>query len=460
MDAGIIKSFKGKYKHLYCQQILHQFEQKINIEQLTIDYVVQLWFQVTPATIQNCWQKTDILFYNQELEIQESETLIAMDIFNNLPSNAQQLVKNLEDYTVAVDELLATENILDDNEIVDMVLADAQIETNTNNDSEEELEKSPPAIITITEAYEALKKGQNIERKLFTRATSIYYKKEVPARKLLLFSQAARFAHETYCFDPLKAKVATAIFSAWISTSLEPLAVESGPREAIVVSFRGKELIYDEMGRIYVSSYQRLYDPKKVKGKAWVLKEFYNDRFLKAKDEVIRNLQNYLKYRTFKKKIFLFTGHGEGGVFAALVALEFEEIIPQDQIYVITFGQPRIGDKKFTQYVESRLSNIYRITHADDYVPLFFGEIAVHLNTEYWIPKEEECDCIEMDLTIFPRFIYECGAPVGKENPDCNNQFLEKNRKTWKFTTAHNGPYFNYKMGECDDDLKEFLNST
>ncbi|KAG9300644.1 hypothetical protein G9A89_023442 [Geosiphon pyriformis] len=39
-----------------------------------------------------------------------------------------------------------------------MVLADAQIETNTINDSEEELEESPPAIITITEAYEALKK--------------------------------------------------------------------------------------------------------------------------------------------------------------------------------------------------------------------------------------------------------------------------------------------------------------
>ncbi|KAG9293271.1 hypothetical protein G9A89_010642 [Geosiphon pyriformis] len=105
--------------------------------------------------------------YNSKLlEIQESETLIAMYIFNNLPSNAQQLVKNLEDYTVAVDELLATENILDDNEIVDMVLADAQIETNTINDSEEELEESPPAIITITEAYEALKKVIRFEEQL------------------------------------------------------------------------------------------------------------------------------------------------------------------------------------------------------------------------------------------------------------------------------------------------------
>ncbi|KAG9285181.1 hypothetical protein G9A89_004396 [Geosiphon pyriformis] len=109
----------------------------------------------------------------QELEIQESETSITMNIFNNLPSNAQQLVKNLEDYTVAVDELLATENILDDNDIVDMVLADAQIETNTINDSEEELEESPPAIITITEAYEALRKVIRFEEQLIEENFSI-----------------------------------------------------------------------------------------------------------------------------------------------------------------------------------------------------------------------------------------------------------------------------------------------
>jgi len=35
MDAGIIKSFKAKYKQLYCQYILYQFERKINIEQLS-----------------------------------------------------------------------------------------------------------------------------------------------------------------------------------------------------------------------------------------------------------------------------------------------------------------------------------------------------------------------------------------------------------------------------------------
>lgn len=32
LDAGIIKSFKAKYKHYYCQHILNQFEQNIDYE--------------------------------------------------------------------------------------------------------------------------------------------------------------------------------------------------------------------------------------------------------------------------------------------------------------------------------------------------------------------------------------------------------------------------------------------
>ena len=36
MDAGIIKSFKAKYRQLYCQHVLHQFERNIDIEQLSI----------------------------------------------------------------------------------------------------------------------------------------------------------------------------------------------------------------------------------------------------------------------------------------------------------------------------------------------------------------------------------------------------------------------------------------
>ena len=47
-----------------------------------------------------------------------------------------------------------------------MVLADAEIEAGRIEDSEEELEESPPPLVTITEAYEALKKVVRFEEQL------------------------------------------------------------------------------------------------------------------------------------------------------------------------------------------------------------------------------------------------------------------------------------------------------
>ena len=140
---------------------------KLNVKQ-AIDYVAQSWSEVTSITIQNCWHKTDILSHTQELELPS-----VTNILGNLPANTQALVQNIEDYIIAIDEPLATENILEDIEIVDMVLADAQIEAGTIEDSEEELEESPPAVITITEAYEALKKIIRFEEQLVEESFSI-----------------------------------------------------------------------------------------------------------------------------------------------------------------------------------------------------------------------------------------------------------------------------------------------
>ena len=91
--------------------------------------------------MQNCWHKTDILYHTQESEIQE-EMPITTEILDELPANAQTLVQNLEDYIIAIDEPITTENVLEDSKIVEMVLADAEIEAERIEDSEEELEES------------------------------------------------------------------------------------------------------------------------------------------------------------------------------------------------------------------------------------------------------------------------------------------------------------------------------
>ena len=116
-----------------------------------IDYVVQSWFEATATTVQNCWRKTDILY-----DPQESNVPITTVIFDKMPTSTNVCTKFWRLYYCEIDEPIATENILEDIEIVEMVLADAEIEADRIEDSEEELEKSPPALVTVAGAFEVI----------------------------------------------------------------------------------------------------------------------------------------------------------------------------------------------------------------------------------------------------------------------------------------------------------------
>ncbi|CAJ0869213.1 6499_t:CDS:2, partial [Entrophospora sp. SA101] len=106
---------------------------KLNLKQ-AIDYVDQSWSGVTTTTIKNCWGKTWWPKFTNE--------------FN-------ALVHHVEEYIIAIDEPLVTEDTLSDIEIVEMVLEDAQIEAGANVDSDEDNEEPPPPMVTIKEAYES-----------------------------------------------------------------------------------------------------------------------------------------------------------------------------------------------------------------------------------------------------------------------------------------------------------------
>ncbi|CAG8837553.1 7029_t:CDS:1, partial [Cetraspora pellucida] len=61
MDAGIIMSFKRRYRNYFIKWLLDQYESgnndKMNI--LTaIQFIVRAWREVSSETIQNCFQHT------------------------------------------------------------------------------------------------------------------------------------------------------------------------------------------------------------------------------------------------------------------------------------------------------------------------------------------------------------------------------------------------------------------
>ncbi|CAB4441110.1 unnamed protein product [Rhizophagus irregularis] len=130
MDAGIIHSFKSKYKQEFCKHLIQQFDNgidrkrnKLNIKE-AIDYIAEAWEDVTPTTIQNCWKKTGILPASdflvddsnmQDFEIDESDELDGINI-DCLPE-----VDELREYLQMLDQDIPTEEQLNDEQIINLL---------------------------------------------------------------------------------------------------------------------------------------------------------------------------------------------------------------------------------------------------------------------------------------------------------------------------------------------------
>ncbi|KAG9297846.1 hypothetical protein G9A89_006787 [Geosiphon pyriformis] len=198
--------------------------------------------------------------------------------------------------------------------------------------------------------------------------------------------------------------------------------------------------------------------------------------WLRSKEIFWKKMKNLnLRFKSgfhFAKKYFTFTGFGRAGIIAVYAALEFgnaNRIKPT----VVTFGQPRMGNRKFVEFVATQIT-LYRVTYRDDYTPSLptYGytsnRIAVEylpLSGEYWIPFQDQCECSPLfpeashinQKINFPS-VYKC-YQVGTLNahPDCNGNWIQRTRSEHRTTKKkenddHFGPYFGYMMGKCPSE--------
>ncbi|TKR87338.1 hypothetical protein L596_011749 [Steinernema carpocapsae] len=65
------------------------------------------------------------------------------------------------------------------------------------------------------------------------------------------------------------------------------------------------------------------------------------------------------------------TGHSLGAAMASLAAgtIVAEGVVPDSQLKLMTFGQPRTGDKEYAHFIDSRISYKFRVVHAQDIIP-------------------------------------------------------------------------------------------
>ncbi|KXN65590.1 alpha/beta-hydrolase, partial [Conidiobolus coronatus NRRL 28638] len=127
-----------------------------------------------------------------------------------------------------------------------------------------------------------------------------------------------------------------------------------------------------------------------------------NALYDESRDALDRALQ---KYPNFK---IVFTGHSLGGALAGLIAYKLAEngLLYWGRINVITYGQPRLGNAEFAQYLNSKPWTYTRVTSYADIVAISPGitmgyghnQFNMHINKNGKTIKcskyEEDPNCI------------------------------------------------------------------
>ena len=140
----------------------------------------------------------------------------------------------------------------------------------------------------------------------------------------------------------------------------------------------------------------RTTDPKKSKCENCTVHAGFMTSWRHTRPHVLSHLEELVKRYPYHQLTLV--GHSLGGAVAALAGLEFQAKGWKPQ--VTTFGEPRIGNKQLTHYIDNAFqleepnnkSVLYRrVTHVDDPVPLLpFSEWGYEMHAgEIYISKPE-----------------------------------------------------------------------
>ncbi|KAJ3351112.1 hypothetical protein GGF32_004449 [Allomyces javanicus] len=97
------------------------------------------------------------------------------------------------------------------------------------------------------------------------------------------------------------------------------------------------------------------------------------------------------------------TGHSLGGAVAILAGLDMHAAFPSAKVAVTTFGEPRVGNRVFANFVDAQKMEVVRVVHEDDMVPHtppptagyrhHAGEVYEELGQAYKCVGQEDLTC-------------------------------------------------------------------
>ncbi|KAK6051787.1 triacylglycerol lipase [Cooperia oncophora] len=136
--------------------------------------------------------------------------------------------------------------------------------------------------------------------------------------------------------------------------------------QAIVLSFRGT----DTFLQLVVESDQSVFSAQV----SWIaggkVSKYFNDAFMDLWNGGMKDDFNTLRSKYPSYKVWV-TGHSLGGAMATLAAsyVVGAKLVPAANVELVTFGQPRTGNKDFAAAHDNQNMYSYRVTHWRDVVP-------------------------------------------------------------------------------------------
>ncbi|KAI9148075.1 Lipase (class 3) [Paramyrothecium foliicola] len=116
---------------------------------------------------------------------------------------------------------------------------------------------------------------------------------------------------------------------------------------------------------------------------AWMHRGFYNAWREIARDVRTALFSTIIKYPDYN---IVLTGHSLGGAVVTIAAA-YLRAIDRYELDLYTYGQPRVGNSKFSDFISNQPGRLYRVTHNNDIVPKmpFVLQGYAHTSPEIWL---------------------------------------------------------------------------
>ncbi|XP_025828534.1 lipase-like [Panicum hallii] len=121
--------------------------------------------------------------------------------------------------------------------------------------------------------------------------------------------------------------------------------------------------------------------------------------------EILKSIQ--WAWKTYGKLPINVVGHSMGGALASFCALDLSVKFGSQEVELMTFGQPRIGNPAFAAYFSAQVPRTIRVTHQNDIVPhlppyyYYLGEWTYHhFAREVWLHVIINGNLVTRNVTI------------------------------------------------------------